>query len=392
MAASIHWKKCTVSPRATVGAVTLLLAAAVGSGCSESEPDPTASTPTRSESGPHGEETPTPSTKPASLRDLLAAIPATPPHGSPGPPSLVRANDGTTIVAFEPGWPRERTTYRIYDRHWRPRTPLLRVDVSLHVSRSTATGFIAHASLSRRDGSSALREWVTIDRNGSIRPVSQHPNRSAAAQPLRPGDLHLESSGRTTLAYRTSNNTVLKANSPPWNTVGHTWYDNDEGHICAVRSAPLAEGTIHVSADEGRTFTDIAIADLVPEGSGPRLQACWASGDRILVETGGENPQWLHTLDKASQNVLSSRQLGDLLDPYTFDTLPDGRLVTGTNRAGLMVATDSTNQIMDYRPGPVSPNTFFQIVDNQLISASRGRVNFSTDAGLTWREVDLELP
>jgi hypothetical protein len=81
-----------------------------------------------------------------------------------------------------------------------------------------------------------------------------------------------------------------------------------------------------------------------------------------------------------------------MLDPYTWGALPDGRLVTGTSRPGLMVATDSTNTLMDYRPGPVPVGWGAQIVGSQLIVARGGSLHVSKDAGLTWQEFDLRLP
>jgi hypothetical protein len=110
------------------------------------------------------------------------------------------------------------------------------------------------------------------------------------------------------------------------------------------------------------------------------------------VETGGENPRWLHTLDQDDQTILSSLRVGDRLNPYMFDMLPDGRLVAGTNRPGLMVATDSTNQLMGYRPVPVPPSATFQTVDQEVISIAGRWAHVSADAGLTWRELDLGLP
>jgi hypothetical protein len=385
-------KELHVTSRAAVGAVTFLVAAALASGCSEAEPDPTDSPATGSEAGPSGEDTPTRQAEPSNP-ELPAAMPATPPYAAPGTPSLIRAHDGSTLAVYEPAWPRERTTYRIYDRRWHPLTPLLMVNVSLEVSRSVPAGFIARASLSRRDGSTALREWVTIDRDGNIRTVTQQPDRRAEAQPLRRGDLFLESSGRALLAYRPSQDAVVKARNPSWNGVGYSWYlDPEEGHVCALLSGPLAEGVMHVSVDEARTFTDVTAADVLPATSGPRLQACWATRDRVLVETGGENPRWLHTLDQDDQTILSSLRVGDRLNPYMFDMLPDGRLVAGTNRPGLMVATDSTNQLMGYRPGPVPPSATFQTVDQEVISIAGRWAHVSADAGLTWRELDLGLP
>ena len=286
---------------------------------------------------------------------------------------LVRADDGTTLVGFgEPGV-NDSTQYRLYDRQWRPLTPLLSIDARLVAERGTAHGFVGQATRSNRMGRHTLNQWVTLNRAGRVHPVADQPDRSARARPSRPGDLHLEGNGiRGSLAYRPATDTVFKKPRPPWDTVGHSGCVDTDG-ICAGKRGPLAERTIHVSLNEGGTYTTIPVGDIVPASSGPRLQSCDAGAERILVGTGGVCSCWLHTLDRTGTQLLSSRWLGDLLDPYNWGMLPDGRLVTGTNRAGLMVATDNTNTSMAYRPGPIPVGFGVDIVDDRL-SACAGEV------------------
>jgi hypothetical protein len=366
----------------------LLVLAGTGAACSSGpNTDPGASAPESSSASPSdgGKPSDTPTSTPDDDSTLagpgeFTVHPATKPYGLLGAPVIARADDGTTILVYEPNWNRHRTSYRLYDRNWRPRTPLLRVEDIFEVHRGARSGFLGLA------GEPA--QWVTIERDGRIRPVAHQPSKGDPARPTRPGDLHLEGDA----AYRPSTDTVIRKPKPPWDRLSASWYDERNGMICVLRSGPLATNVIHVSRDEGRTFTDIPLADVIPAESGPRAQSCDTTGTRIVVGTGGENPEWLHTLSADGRHRYSSRPLGDALDPYSWDTLPDGRLVTGTNRPGLMVGTDSTNQLMDHRPGPVPPFVGFDVVDGDVLVVGPRRVKLSQDAGRTWRTIDLDMP
>lgn len=379
-----------------VGALILLALTSWSGGCTagsgttsgpDSPPRQSVSPSTRSD------RTPTSATSSPTPPDPYAATEATPPYGMFGRPSVTRARDGTTLLGYEPT-PAGRTTYRLYDRHWRPLTTLLRVPVELRVERGTASGFVGRATRYRPNGSVELRDWVTIDRAGRLHEVSHQPEKGAPPGSLRPGDLHLNGDGLIRFAYRPFTDTVLRKPRLPWDGGGHSWYTDNYGMICAVRSAPLADGILHTSSDEGRTFTDISLAGILPPDSGPRVQACDTTTDRVIVTTGGEYPRWLHTLDRSRRQLLSSRPLGGQLNPYDWGTLGDGRLVTGTNRGpGVMVATDPTNRLLDYRPTPAPMSAWFDILGDQFVVVGRGGfVHVSTDAGLTWEKFDLQLP
>ena len=318
------------------------------------------------------------------------ASPATPPYGTNGAPSLIRTGNGTTMVIYEPTWPGQRTTYRLYDRRWRPRTPLLRVPVSLGVQRTTANRFIGRTLLVRKDGRE-VQNWVTVDQAGRLHEVSHQPTQTSRSAPARPGDLHLEGDGYDHFAYRPSTDTVFRKPRLPWEGSGFMW-DVNGNMICAMGSGRPANGVLHISRDEGRTFTDIPTGGILPADSGPRLQACHLTKDRVVVETGGEYPRWLHTLDRTGRYLLSSRPLGDLLDPYDWGYLPDGRLVAGTRLPGIMVATDSTNRLLDHRSTPVPMSAGFDVVGDQFLVVDSGFVHVSNDAGLTWKKFDLQMP
>lgn len=384
-----------VSPREITGALAMFLMAAWWTGCtagSKEASTPGSPTPRSASSATESLRTHAgaPSSASAGL-DALKASPAARPYGvGGGPAAVIRASDGTTIVQFPATWPGERTSYRLYDRRWRPLTPLLRVDASLGVQRATATGFVGRASKTNRDGSYKFNEWVTIDRVGRLHQIAHQPDVATPAKPPRPGDIFLEGEDGGHFGYRPATDTILKQPRPPWNNPAHSWYV-DSGLICAMRSSRVSAGLVHMSIDEGRTFTDLSASDAIPAGSGPRLQACHATKQGVILVTGGEYLDWLHTLDRAG-HLISSQRLGTQLDPYNWDTLPDGRLVTGTNRPGLMVATDATNRTMEYRPGPNPMNSGFEIVGGQIFFLTSHNVYFSEDAGLTWQRFDLQLP
>jgi hypothetical protein len=99
-------------------------------------------------------------------------------------------------------------------------------------------------------------------------------------------------------------------------------------------------------------------------------------------------------LDRATGKVLSSHRLGNAIDPYNPDVLPDGVLAAGSRRRGLMVGSDSTNRDLEFRPGPVGPNTFTWVLGTELVAVQRSvlTVDVTEDAGRTWRHIDLAMP
>ena len=223
--------------------------------------------------------------------------------------------------------------------------------------------------------------------------MSHEPAKSTPSQPARPGDLHLQGHASGRFAYRPATDTVFRKTRFAWDGPRGTWYVDNSARICALGSRPAADGLLRASTDEGRTFTAVSLAGVLPADAGPRVHACDTTSQRVVVGTGGEEPLAVHTLDRAGTRLLSSQALGGQLDPYNWNTLPDGRLVTGTNRGrGVMVATDPTNQVMAYRPTPAPMVPWFDIVGDEFVLISRGYAHVSRDAGLTWQRFDLQLP
>jgi hypothetical protein len=350
-------------------------------------PESTAPSSTASEKDPAQGTT----SRHSSVSDDLTASEATAPYGMIGSPSILRAGNGTTMLVYEPTWPAERTTYRLYDRNWEPRTPLLRVPVSLDVVRTTVNRFVGSAARTRQNGSGSMR-WITIDSGGQIHEVSGQPERGSRAARPRSGDVNLGGDHGGRFAYRPSTDTVFRTPRLPWESSRFVWRLTNDGMLCAVRSGPLTEGVARVSRDEGRTFFEVPIVDVLPVDSGPRLQYCNVTRGGVVIETGGESPRWLHHLDRTGRHLISSQPLGGPLDPYDWGHLPDGRLVTGTNRPGIMVATDPLNRSMDHRLTPAPMQVWLDIVGDEFLVIGGGFVHVSKDAGLTWERFDLHLP
>ena len=126
-------------------------------------------TPSTSPSTGSGEPAPHPPQE-----DPLASTAALALRGFFDSDGLVRARDGSTLVVFSPEYA-DRAQYRVYDRNWRPRTPLLQAPVRLLMERGLAHGFIGHAERTRRNGTFSYAEWVTIDADGALRACPTSP-------------------------------------------------------------------------------------------------------------------------------------------------------------------------------------------------------------------------
>jgi hypothetical protein len=59
-----------------------------------------------------------------------------------------------------------------------------------------------------------------------------------------------------------------------------------------------------------------------------------------------------------------------------------------------MVATDATNRVFEFRPGPVRAYLAdFDLLGHDIVVATgRRALQISTDEGQTWHTIDLRLP
>ena len=307
--------------------------------------------------------------------------------------TVLRARDGSTLVlitnetnmkAFE------KTFVRIYDASWQPTTPLLRADVRLEGQRGLRRGFVAWAWRSKDRDTVPFRGWVIIDEAGQVRPLPGG-SRGDERVPVRPGDVALTGPRGGTLAYRPAADAVVTTRSSAWRSASTMWFAEQTGSICAVQHPSRPGDLVRSSVDEGRTWLELDTS-VLPDGSGRRLQSCVTQGKRVVMTTGGEWPHSLHTFDRHTGSLLSTHPLMDKINGYAYTLLPDGALIAGTHRDGVLVATDTTNQRLRFRPAPV-PWEASQIVvlDDQIILLNGLGLTVSDDRGVTWREVDLGL-
>jgi hypothetical protein len=137
----------------------LLLALSVG--CS-GDPEP----------GPAPHEPSDPESASALTGDQLRTVEATRVRGELPYQGFLQAGDGSFLVVFQ-RWIADRTQYRVYDRDWHPRTPLLEVDAFLEMDRGLDAGFIGLATRTRPNGTSSFERWVTIGTDGLIEEVAK---------------------------------------------------------------------------------------------------------------------------------------------------------------------------------------------------------------------------
>jgi len=369
--------------RIAVLAVAVVVIAAGCSGGTEAEPPAT-------EPAAASASAPTESATPAST-DPLEAVPAEKMLGQIDLGGVVQAKDGTHLVVSSTYQYAGRSVYRLYDRRWAPLTPMLEVRGLLSIDRGLRHSFLGSLFAYREKGLPRVNERVLISGDGTLRTIDGQVGRRRQAVDPRPGDWRLASVQSGRMVYRPADRTVYRATAPEWDTPGRSWYVTAAGDICALEGDSPASGTVHTSVDEGRTFTDLSAA-VLPANSGPRLQSCQIAGDRVVVMTGGEYPQWLHVLDRVSGALVVSHDVGDQngpYNPYDWRLLPDGKLVINTNRPGLYVATDTSNGTLEYRP---RPRAQFPIVvgDDLALVSGGGLVHVSTDEGRTWETVDLQ--
>jgi hypothetical protein len=305
--------------------------------------------------------------------------------------TVAGADDGTAVVLSTDLYAR-RTTYRLYDRRWRPLTPVLEVRGQLVIDRGLADTFLGSLLANRTKEHPRVDERVMLSSEGILTTVDDRSGRSSPPVTPRPGDRRLDSVGSGRLVHRADSGTVHRTTVPEWDDRHRSWNVTAAGHVCALESSTQIGATIHASIDEGRTFTDLSTA-VLPASSGPRVQSCETAGDRVAVMTGGEYPRQLHVLDRATGTLLVSHDLDvrrGPYDPYGWRLLPDGKLVIDTRGPGLYVATDDGNEDLEYRPAPRLPSGSTFVVGDDLVLLSAGRrMYYSSDEGRTWTEVDM---
>jgi len=304
--------------------------------------------------------------------------------------SITRGPGGITLLQFSMrDW--TKSAFRVYDRHWRPLTPLLRVETSLEMLGRVPEGSIGRASTAvPPDGATWTNRWVIIDRAGQVR-ATTGPSRADEPWPLRGTDVPLPTARQR--AYRPGADAVFNRLMPTWYQPRAVWYPSPNGSVCTFdRISPRVGDELRTSTTSGRTWQQVPTTALTT-ATGPRLQWCEATPGQVTLTTGdSEYPLWVHTLDRATGRPIASHELGGSLDPYNLAVLHDGTLVAHTNRRGLMVGDSPRNERMKFRPGPGVNPTF--VVGRDLIETNLHprSLRASIDAAKSWTRYDLAMP
>lgn len=334
---------------------------------------------------------------PSAGADPLEPRPVTDRHGwQRGPESVHTAATGEHLLTWtkpRTGW----TAYRLYDAEWEPRSSTLSVRTPFEIAAVTPTGFIGHA-VDWNGQRTVLDDWVRIAPNatGALIPVrsARHPHRHPVA--IRAGDVAM-SWGQLTYPwnfYRPEANRVLYRTAPPWLGPRDRWDGSGAGYVCSYSDNTRRRVPIRSSADHGVTWTRTPTG-LLPDDSGRSFHLCLASGGGTILVTGtSEYLRWVHTLDPATGDVLSSHRLGtrrgQSLDPYDIQTFADGTLAVGTYRRGTYVGTDPTNATLRFRPIDMARYASVSVVGSDLVVTDLDErlLQVSTDRGDTWTTVD----
>jgi len=347
------------------------------------------------------------STEPPAGFDLkrLATVAAAKPWGT-GPEEFARSGDGATLVVLARGWPRAVTRFRLYGRSWRPITGLREAPLDLHNVRGLAHGFVAEAIYARdRQGNRWAHTWVHIHRSGHITQVP----RSTQSGPIA-ADEFVMTPDRGGVAVVNRRGTYIRRPTVPrtaprprqWQF--REWQLSENGTSCISRGRG-ARTMMAWTFDSARTWRQAPLGRVIPQGVIPRVDMCEAAGgDRLVITEGDQlvEPAYISTL-QVSANANNTREARlTLVGRYPLTgqgpiwmshILPDGRAVLQDNH-GLQVAGDSTNSWFEFRPGPVKKDHLLLVLGRDLISSPGGvsrrfELDVSTDAGQTWRVVDL---
>jgi hypothetical protein len=157
---------------------------------------------------------------------------------------------------------------------------------------------------------------------------------------------------------------------------------------------PVA-GDLVLSSDGGRHFQRIKITVAVG-GTEAVAFDCHIDDQNLLVigtdhegaPKGTVGVRWNARSDLVTQITPLDTELS--FNPWVYDTLPGPRLVLGTNRPGLLIATDATNQSFELLPGPVPPQVSYDVQGRTIVSYTRHNPWLSIDEGSTWHQLDLQ--
>jgi hypothetical protein len=285
----------------------------------------------------------------------------------------------------------ERTRYRIYDRRWRPLTPLLELPVSLTPSRGLQRGFLAEATLDQADGNGfAFHTWVVIGHDG----IPAAATLVRTARGLRRGDEVVFPNEGGLRAYRPSTRQVFPINDGGEKFPGPP---DNAGMYCNAPDRTLSPQATYWSTDGGRSWARMHLAEVLRSTTGPAdILGCQVRAGRLTVVTGesAENrSDRVVTVALRGERTVRSYRLDRRTIGPVFQALPDGRIVFPAHRPGFMVATTPANAGFEFRRAPTGLFPEFSTVGHDIVviayPPARHQLIVSRDAGHTWRTIDL---
>jgi hypothetical protein len=288
----------------------------------------------------------------------------------------------------------ERSRYRLYDRRWRPLTPLLELPVTLTPVTGLRRGFLAEASLSRpNDRGYSFSTWVVLGRDGM--PVAATHLGREERWLRRSDDVIVLPSDGHLAAYRPSTRQVFRIGAAGRRLPGSP---DSAGMYCDAPERALSSQATYWSTDGGHTWPSLRLAGFLRWKTGPAdILGCRARPGRLtlVVGEGDDNrADRVITVDLDGDRAVRSHRLDRRVFGPIFDVLPDGRIIFPAHRPGFMVATDATNTGFEFRPAPTVLGPDFSTVGHEIVvipwEAHRHELLVSADAGRTWRTVDLK--
>ena len=144
-------------------------------------------------------------------------------------------------------------------------------------------------------------------------------------------------------------------------------------------------------------WANVRLSDVLPADASTHPAVCAFHRGRLVVAMDtGDRFSDIYTVPTSNPSSWTHLLLGDDVNPYSFATLPDGRVVLQSRKhRALYIGTDSSNSTVQYRAGPPSIQlAYLTITETDMIrdpgSIAGVNLSVSEDEAVTWRPVDLE--
>lgn len=284
-----------------------------------------------------------------------------------------------------------RSRYRIVRPDGTPLSRVMRLNADGYdVGAGFAGGFVVTAWIP--DGDDPLNEGRYEILHIDLRGRARETHHSAETHPLEPGDVTFRttvSESDATLAYRPSTRTTFTFPTPVKNRL---WERDERGWLWSCPNGGGSRGVVWWSKDGAKTWHTTGYQFRSARGPS-RLWTvdCRVSGGQMfMIGYYRDLPTAFATGPFRGQARLpmSLIPLDERLNPYAADVLPDGRLVFGTDRAGLQVADSRGGRTFTFEPGPIRSGTQTWGRTSTALVWCQGQYIYLSGDGRTWTRVD----